>query len=330
MLLGHWIEMRSVMGASRALEELAKLMPTEAHRVNSDGSIEDVPVADLKKGDRIALRPGEKVPADGSVVDGKTSMNESMLTGESRPVEKKSGDTVVAGAINGTGSLVFEVTKTGEESYLSQVVSLVRQAQSSKSRTQDLANHAAFLLTVVAIGAGAITFAVWQFVVGENFSFALERMVTVMVIACPHALGLAVPLVVAVSTSLSARNGLLVRNRAAFEAARNLDTIVFDKTGTLTKGEFGVTDILVFDEAREENQILRLAAAVESHSEHPIAEGVMNTAKEREIDVPASSDFESITGQGVVAIVEGKEVKVLSPRGLQEAGLSVPGVRVEE
>lgn len=330
MLLGHWIEMRSVMGASRALEELAKLMPTEAHRVNSDGSIEDVPVADLKKGDRVALRPGEKVPADGSVVDGKTSMNESMLTGESRPVDKKSGDTVVAGAINGTGSLIFEVTKTGEESYLSQVVSLVREAQSSKSRTQDLANHAAFLLTVVAIGAGAITFAVWQFVVGENFSFALERMVTVMVIACPHALGLAVPLVVAVSTSLSARNGLLVRNRVAFEGARNLDTIVFDKTGTLTKGEFGVTDILVFDEANEENQILRLAAAVESHSEHPIAEGVMNTAKERELDIPVSSNFESITGQGVVAIVEGKEVKVLSPRGLQEAGLAMPEERIQE
>lgn len=330
MLLGHWIEMRSVMGAGRALEELVKLMPSEAHRITEDGSEEDVPVADLVQGDRVALRPGEKVPADGTITEGRTSMNESMLTGESRPVEKGDGDQVVAGAVNGTGSIVFQVTKTGEDSYLSQVVKLVREAQSSRSRAQDLANRAAFILTVVAVVAGIITFVVWLSFVGRDFSFALERMVTVMVIACPHALGLAVPLVVAVSTSLSATNGLLIRNRAAFESARNLDTIVFDKTGTLTKGEFGVTDILVMEEGVGEDDILRLAASVELHSEHPIAAGVISTAREKDLDIPRSTDFESITGQGVVATVDGAEVRVLSPRGLKEAGISRQSDKLEE
>lgn len=328
MLLGHWIEMRSVLGASRALEELVKLMPAEAHRLLEDGSTRETPVSELRPGDRVAVRPGEKVPADGTVLEGRSAMNESMLTGESRPVEKGPGSDVVAGAVNGTGAVTVQVTKTGEENYLSQVIRLVREAQSSRSRTQDLANRAAFFLTVGALVAGVVTFFVWQFVVGSDFTFSLERMVTVMVIACPHALGLAVPLVVAVSTSLSARNGLLVRDRAAFETAKDLTTVVFDKTGTLTRGEFGVSDVLVFDEGTDENELLRLAAAVERHSEHPLAQGIMNTVQERNMEVPASADFASITGRGVRAMVEGKMVEILSPGGVRTEGLSYPEEKV--
>lgn len=328
MLLGHWIEMRSVLGASRALEELVKLMPAEAHRLLEDGSTRETPVSELRPGDRVAVRPGEKVPADGTVLEGQSAMNESMLTGESRPVEKGPGSDVVAGAVNGTGAVTVQVTKTGEENYLSQVIRLVREAQSSRSRTQDLANRAAFFLTVGALVVGVVTFFVWQFVVGSDFTFSLERMVTVMVIACPHALGLAVPLVVAVSTSLSARNGLLVRDRAAFETAKDLTTVVFDKTGTLTRGEFGVSDVLVFDEGTDENELLRLAAAVERHSEHPLAQGIMNTVQERNMEVPASADFASITGRGVRAMVEGKTVEILSPGGVRTEGLSYPEEKV--
>jgi Cu2+-exporting ATPase len=236
MLVGHWIEMRSVMGASRALEELAELMPSEAHRFRPDGTIEDVPLGKLESGDRVLVKPGEKIPADGEIVEGATSVDESMLTGESVPVSKDLGDMLIGGSINGEGSVTLMVSRTGEESFLSQVIELVRQAQESKSRTQDLANRAALWLTVVAIGGGAITLSVWLTVMKVDFAFALERMVTVMVIACPHALGLAVPLVVAVSTSLAARNGLLIRDRSAFEAARNVRAIMFDKTGTLTEG----------------------------------------------------------------------------------------------
>ncbi|HET6567960.1 MAG TPA: HAD-IC family P-type ATPase, partial [Rhodothermales bacterium] len=267
MLVGHWIEMRSVMGASRALEELARLMPAEAHLLRADGETEDVPTAQLKRGDRVRIRSGEKIPADGRVVEGRSALNESLLTGESVPVEKGPGDQVIAGSINGTGSLVVEVERTGEESYLSQVVSLVREAQQSKSRTQDLANRAAFFLTVTALAVGVLTFAAWLLFSDTPLNFAIERAVTVMVIACPHALGLAIPLVVAVSTSISAQNGLLIRNRAAFEKARALDTIVFDKTGTLTEGRFGVTDVLTFGELSQD-EVLAAAAAVEQHSEH--------------------------------------------------------------
>ena len=234
MLVGHWIEMRSVMGASRALEELARLMPSEAHRLTSSGDIEDVPVESLQHGDRVLVRPGEKVPADGAVVDGHSSVNESMLTGESIPVEKKAGDELIGGAINGEGALTVEVKKTGEESYLSQVIDLVRKARESRSRTQDLANRAARLLTFVALGGGAVTMIVWTVFLDAEFTYALTRAVTVMVIACPHALGLAVPLVVAVSTAQAAQSGLLIRDRTAFEGARNLQAMIFDKTGTLT------------------------------------------------------------------------------------------------
>lgn len=323
MLLGHWIEMRSVLGASRALEELVRLMPNQAHRIADDGSIEEVPTDQLTGGDRIVIRPGEKVPADGSVIEGETSMNESMLTGESLPVKKHPGDEVVAGAVNGTGAVTAQVTRTGAESYLSQVISLVREAQASKSRTQDLANRAAFILTVVAISVGILTFLVWNFALDRELSFSLERMVTVMVIACPHALGLAIPLVVAVSTSISARNGLLIRDRAAFERARTLDTIVFDKTGTLTRGEFGVTDTLIFDADLSEEKLLHLAAGVEQRSEHPLAEGVLNTVRERGIDVPEVSGFRSITGRGVEGLVDGVRIRILSPGGLEGEGIAV-------
>ena len=312
MLVGHWIEMRSVMGASRALEKLARLMPNTAHRVTDDGETEEVPIADLTPGDRVRVKSGEKIPADGTVVDGTSSVNESMLTGESVPVEKSDGDEVIAGAVNGTGSLVVEVEKTGESSYLNQVIGLVREAQESRSRTQNLADRAAYWLTLIALTAGALTFGTWYLGLGETFVFSLERAVTVMVITCPHALGLAIPLVVSVSTGLGAQRGLLIRDRGAFEQARHLDTVVFDKTGTLTEGRFGVTDVLVFEGAGED-EVLRLSAAVEQHSEHPIAAGILRAAEDRGLDVPEAGDFEAMTGTGVRAAVEGTEVRVLSP-----------------
>jgi len=317
MLLGHWIEMRSVMGASRALEELAKLMPSEAHKLMSDGSVKDVPLDQLQAGDKVVIKPGEKIPADGKVVEGQTSVNEAMITGESKPVEKSQGNKVIGGAINGEGSITIEVEKTGEDSYLSQVVEMVRQAQQSKSRTQDLANRAAFWLTIIALSAGAITMVVWLVFMRMDFVFALERTVTVMVITCPHALGLAIPLVVAVSTAISARNGLLIRNRAAFEKARNLQAIIFDKTGTLTEGKFGVTDLITLNDNANKDQILAYAAAVEQNSEHPIAKGIIKSAE----DLKKVTDFKSIPGKGAQGKVEGKDVKVVSPGYLQEKNI---------
>ena len=318
MLLGHWIEMKSVMGASAALEKLVKLMPAEAHLV-ADGGTRDVPVTDLTHGDRVLVKPGEKIPTDGTIVEGRTSVNESMLTGESRPVEKGEGDQVIGGAVNGEAAITVEVSKTGDETYLAQVIEMVRTAQESRSRTQDLANRAALLLTIVALSAGAITLVVWLSL-GKEFAFALERTVTVMVIACPHALGLAVPLVVAVSTAISARNGLLIRDRSAFEAARSLDAIVFDKTGTLTEGRFGVTDVITLADM-DENRILTLAAAIESHSEHPIAAGVVRSAAERGIRPRQPEGFLAIPGKGAEATVDGLNVKVVSPGYLRDAGI---------
>ena len=326
MLVGHWIEMRSVMGASKALEELARLMPSEAHKVMPDGSVVDVPVENLQHGDRILIKPGEKVPADGAVVEGQTSVNESMLTGESVPVTKTVGGEVIGGSINGEGSVTVEVQKTGDESFLSQVIDLVRQAQESKSKTQDLANRAALWLTIVALGGGALTLFVWTVIMGQPFAFAIERMVTVMVIACPHALGLAVPLVVAVSTALAAKNGLLIRDRTAFEAARNLQAVIFDKTGTLTEGRFGITDTLVFDETLTEEEMLRLAAAVEARSEHPIAQGIA-AAVERP---PAVEGFAAIPGKGAEGTVEGRDVKVVSPGYVRAQGLTIEDPRYEQ
>ena len=325
MLVGHWVEMRSVLGASRALEELVRVMPSEAHLVQ-DGGTEDVPVDRLTPGDRVLVRPGEKVPVDGVVVEGATSVNEAMLTGESKPVEKRPGDGVIGGAINGEGSVVVEVRKTGAETYIAQVIDLVRKAQESRSRTQDLANRAAFLLVVIALSVGAVTFAAWL-ILGEGAGFAVERAATVMVIACPHALGLAVPLVVAVSTALAAQSGFLIRDRTAFERAKDLQAVVFDKTGTLTLGKFGVTDILTFGGAAEED-VVRRAASVETHSEHPIARGVVRSAEERGLSLLPLEGFQASPGVGVEGETDGRRVGVVSPGYLAERGIETGDERV--
>jgi len=325
MLLGHWIEMKSILGASRALEELARLMPSEAHKLMPDGTIIDVPLEELVVGDRVVVKPAEKVPADGGVVEGETSVNEAMLTGESQPVYKKAGSLVIGGSINGEGSVTVEVRKTGKDSYLSQVVEMVKQAQESKSKTQDLANRAAQWLTILALGGGAITLVLWVAVLNLGLAFGLERMVTVMIIACPHALGVAIPLVVAVSTAISARNGLLIRDRTAFEQARNIQAIIFDKTGTLTEGKFGVTDVISFT-AKADKEVLKYAASVEAYSEHPLAKGVVS-ASEGRFSVEA---FRAIPGKGAEARVNGKDVKVVSPGYLKEVGISVSDARVEK
>ncbi len=326
MLLGHWIEMKSIMGASRALEELAKLMPSEAHRLTPDGKTEDVSVEDLNNNDKILVKPGEKYPADGLVLEGQTSVNESMLTGESKPVTKTVGDKVIGGSINGEGSVTVEVKNTGKDSFLSSVIQLVREAQASKSRTQDLANRAALWLTIIAISSGIITLIVWLALVNKDFAFSLERTVTVMVIACPHALGLAVPLVVAVSTSISAKSGLLIRNRAAFERARNINAIIFDKTGTLTKGEFGITDVLVLNENVKKEELLKYAASVESKSEHPIAKAIAKSVD----DKYKTTNFKSITGKGAEADVNGKDIKVVSPGYLSENNIEVDNTQISD
>ncbi|NOY78308.1 MAG: cadmium-translocating P-type ATPase [Calditrichaeota bacterium] len=325
MLVGHWIEMKSVMGASRALEELAKLMPADAHKLMPDGSVMDVPLDQLKAGDRVLVKPGEKVPADGMVVDGESSVNEAMLTGESNPVHKTAGKPVIGGAINGEGSITVEVQRTGKDSFLSQVIDLVREAQQSKSKTQDLANRAAFWLTIIAITGGAVTLFVWLAIMHKDFAFALERTVTVMVITCPHALGLAVPLVVAVSTAISASNGLLIRNRMAFESARKIQAIIFDKTGTLTEGKFGVTDTVLLNGKLNEEELLAYAASVEAHSEHPIAQGIVNSVK-KAWDVKA---FKAIPGKGAQGVVKGKKVMVVSPGYLREEKIDIQNKAIE-
>jgi P-type Cu2+ transporter len=326
MLLGHWIEMKSVMGASRALEQLARLMPSDAHKLMPDGSVKDVPLNQLALGDQVLVKPGEKLPADGAVVEGETSVNEAMLTGESKPVTKKAGGKVIGGSINGEGSITVEVKGTGKDSFLSQVIDLVRGAQESKSKTQDLANMAALWITLIALGAGAVTLFTWLVLVNRDFAFAIERTVTVMVITCPHALGLAVPLVVAVSTALAAKNGLLIRNRAAFERARKLQAIIFDKTGTLTEGRFGVTDTLVLTNEMDETQLLNHAAAVEAHSEHPIAEAILSAAKER---LPMEG-FKAIPGKGAEGRVNGKQVKVVSLGYVREQNVEVNDKRIAQ
>lgn len=319
MLLGHWIEMKSVMGASKALEELAKLMPDEAHKINDDGNVVEVKVSELNHKNKLLIKPGEKIPADGKIYEGKTSINEAMITGESKPVSKGEGDDVIGGSINGEGSIKIEVEKIGDETFLSQIVKLVKEAQESKSKTQNLANRAAFWLTIIAITAGTLTMFVWLMFTGQNFNFALARTVTVMVIACPHALGLAVPLVVAVSTALSAKNGLLIRNRNAFEQARNIQAIIFDKTGTLTKGEFGVNETISFNNEYDEKEILKYAASLESESEHPIAQGIVKSSN----DKYELKDFNSIPGKGAEGKVNGKDVKVVSPGYLEENKIEI-------
>ncbi|WP_201715561.1 heavy metal translocating P-type ATPase [Rossellomorea arthrocnemi] len=319
MLLGHWIEMKSVMGASRALEELVKLMPSEAHLVDKEGNVKDVPTSELKQGDKVLIKPGEKVPVDGTIIKGESTLDESMLTGESVPVEKFKEDQIIGGSINGEGSLTVSVEKTGEDSYLSQVVTMVKEAQESKSRTQDLSNRAAKWLFYIALLAGIITMAVWL-LIGESFVYALERMVTVMVIACPHALGLAAPLVVARSTAIAAKRGLLIRDRTSFEGARILDAIVFDKTGTLTEGKFGITDIKLVESSEEE--VIRLAASLEAQSEHPIARGIFEEAEKRSIKLSEPENFQSITGKGLKGRINGKSVMVVSPGYMAEEKIS--------
>lgn len=328
MLLGHWIEMRSVMGASKALEELAKLMPSEAHLIDENGNITEIDVTALQKGNRVLVKPGEKVPVDGHILEGNSTIDESMLTGESIPVEKEKGAEAIGGSINGEGSLVISVMKTGSETYLSQVITLVKEAQESKSRAQDLANRAAKWLFYGALAAGLITFIIWVSL-GYPVSFAIERMVTVLIIACPHALGLAAPLVVAVSTSIAAKNGLLIRNRAAFEGARNIQAVVFDKTGTLTKGEFGITDIHTSG-VYTENDVIFYAAAVEAQSQHPIAKGFTKKAKELEISLQRVESFQSLTGKGLQGTVEGKLISVVSPGYMKESGLQFDKEKFEE
>ncbi|MDZ4699118.1 MAG: copper-translocating P-type ATPase [Rhodothermales bacterium] len=320
MLLGHWIEMRSISQAQGALQELAKLLPDTATRISEQGE-ETVPVSELREGDIVLVRPGESVPADGLVQKGTSDLNEAFITGESRPVKKREGDAVIAATVNGEGSLRIQVTGTGEKTKLSGIMRLVADAQTSKSRAQHLADRAARTLTGVAIVAGAVTWVVWYFL-GASIDFSIIRMVTVLVIACPHALGLAVPLVVAISTTLGARNGLLVRDRRGLEEARNLDTVIFDKTGTLTLGEFRVVELSVADGESDEN-LLRIAAGVESESEHPIARGIVKTAIERTLDVPPSDGFRAVTGKGVAASVEGVEYHMGGPALLKAENAQV-------
>lgn len=328
MLLGHWIEMRSIIGASRALEELVELLPATAHRVASDGSIEEVPVSELAKGDVVLVKPGEKVPSDGQIIEGRTSMNESMITGESKPVSRSPGDEVIGGSINGDRAVRIEIKKVGKDTYLSQVIDLVTEAQESKSRSQDLANRAAFALTVLSLIVGASTLAAWL-TAGLGVQFSIERAVTVMVITCPHALGLAVPLVVATSTSISASNGLLIRDRSAFERSRNLEVVVFDKTGTLTEGEFSVAEVVSLSDM-DETQILQLAASLESSSEHSIARGILRGAHEASVDLLSSSEFEAIPGKGAKGIVQDQEIVVASPNYLNELGESPENEEIDQ
>jgi Cu2+-exporting ATPase len=322
MLVGHWLEMKSVLGASKALQLLVSMMPSEAHRVKGD-SIEEVKLEDLQKDDIILIKPGEKVPADGIIVEGESYLNESMLTGESKPVKKGLENKVIGGSLNGNGSLKVKVEHTGKDSYLNKVITLVQEAQKSKSKMQNLSDRAAKWLTYIALAIGFGTLATWLFL-GFPFVYALERMVTVMVIACPHALGLAIPLVVAISTAVSAQNGLLIRNRTAFEESRKISALVFDKTGTLTKGDFGVTRVEAVDQQFEADELLRLSSALEQSSEHPIAVGIIKKVKEKDIAVPKPENFNAITGKGVEAKVEGKDVKVVSPGYLKDENISLP------
>ena len=321
MLLGHWMEMRSISQAQGALKELAKLLPSTAERVTAGGT-EEVPVDALRAGDLLLVRPGAGVPADGVVRQGRSAVNEAMITGESRPVGKTEGDEVIAGTVNGQGSLRVEVTGTGEQTALAGIMRLVAQAQTSRSRAQALADRAAFYLTLVAIGSGVLTLVAW-WALGAPWEFTIERVVTVLVIACPHALGLAIPLVVAISTTLGARSGLLVRDRRGLEEARNLNAVVFDKTGTLTLGEHRVVEMITAD-GTGADELLRLAAAVEQDAEHPVARAIVQSARERGLSIPAATGFEAIPGYGVRAMVEGRELQAGGPNLLAKLGVE-PG-----
>lgn len=322
MLLGHWLEMKSVLGASKALQLLVSMLPAEAHKVVGD-KIQDVKLEDLLKDDIILVKPGEKVPADGIITEGSSYLNESMLTGESKPVKKEVQDKVIGGSINGNSTLKVKVEHTGKDSYLNKVITMVEEAQKTKSKMQNLSDRAAKWLTYIALAIGFGTLVVWL-ILGFPFVFALERMVTVMVIACPHALGLAIPLVVAISTAVSAQNGLLIRNRTAFEESRKISALLFDKTGTLTKGDFGVTRVESVNQKYTTEEILRLSSALEQSSEHPIAVGIIKKVNDDNITIPKSENFNAITGKGVEAKVEGKLIKVVSPGYLRDEKIDIP------
>lgn len=319
MLLGHWIEMKSIMGASKALEELIKLMPKEAHKIDTTGNIVEVSVEDLLPGDQILVKSGEKIPVDGEIFEGESNVDESMLTGESVPVEKGPGMEVIGGAVNGEGVLKIKVSKTGKDTYLSQVIQLVSDAEQTKSKAQGFADIAAKWLFYVAVVVGVITLAYWM--TTGDFEFALERMVTVLIIACPHALGLAGPLVTSRSTSIAAKKGLLIRNRIPFESAWKVDRVVFDKTGTLTEGNFGVTDVHPNKGVNEE-ELLKLAYSVETQSNHPIAKGIVKEGKERGLELYEVKDFQNLTGKGLVAQVNGAEIAVVSPGTMRANNIS--------
>jgi P-type Cu2+ transporter len=316
MVLGHWIELRSVSQAQGALNQLAKLLPDTAVRVVGSQN-ETVPISSLRDGDILLIRPGSAIPADGLVQDGSSEINESMITGESRPVRKNPGDRVIAGTVNGAGAFRIGVTGTGEKTALAGIMRLVAQAQNSRSRAQALADRAAFYLTVIAIASAFVTLIVWV-AVGKDLSFVIERVVTVLVIACPHALGLAIPLVVAISTTLGARSGLLVRDRRGLEEARNVRAVFFDKTGTLTRGEFRVAEITTVGTLTQD-EALALAAAVEHDSEHTIAQGIVKSAEERGLRVPEAEEFQSVAGRGVQASVNGRTFRVGGPALLRES-----------
>ena len=321
MLLGHWIEMRAVQGTQGALKELARLLPDQAEVLRGERA-EIIPVAELKEGDMVVVRPGGKVPADGRILEGRSELNESIITGESKPAPKTAGDEVIAGSINGDGALKVEVTKIGEATFLAGVMRLVAEAQASKSRLQVLSDRAAFYLTVVAVVAGGITFAVW-FLSRSGAAVATERLVAVLVIACPHALGLAIPLVASISTTLAARSGFLVRQRLALESARRVNTVLFDKTGTLTKGEFGV-DAVVANSDHSKERVLQVAASVNSDSEHPLAKAMVEEARKEGLPFLAVKGFERLPGKGAKAEVEGSEVRVGSEALLKEMNISIP------
>lgn len=324
MLVGHWVEAKSVLGASKALEELVKIMPTTAHLVKN-GDIVDVPVSHLEAGNIVLIRPGEKIPSDGVVIEGESFVNEALLTGESKPVHKEADNKVIGGAINGEGVLKVSIERTGEETYLAQVIKLVRQAQESRSRTQDLANRASALLFYIAVGVGIVTYSVW-FLLGFP-ELALERSVTVLVIACPHALGLAIPLVVALSTSITAKSGILIRDRRAFEMVKDVDAVVFDKTGTLTMGKFGVSDVVSLI---SQGELLKLSASIELNSEHIIAKAISEHAREKGVEIPQAEEFRAIPGKGAYGKVDGKEVYVGSPNLLKELNIEVENQRITE
>lgn len=322
MLLGHWIEMKSVLGASKALEKLAELMPNSAHLIKGNDIVK-VKISELKKDDIVLVKAGEKIPADGIIVKGSSYIDESMLTGESKPIKKNIKSKVIGGSINGDKILEIKVIGTGEDSYLAKVIDLVKQAQETKSKTEKFADLAARWLTIIAITAGAGTFIYW-FIYGPNLAFAIERLATVMVIACPHALGLAIPLVNAVSTSISAKNGLLIRNRTAFENARKISTVVFDKTGTLTEGNFGVSSVIIFDEKYDEKQLLQLAASLEKNSEHPIAKGIIQKAQISKQKLLTISKFKVLKGEGIEGIIDNKNIQLISKNAFEKRNLKLP------